>query len=173
MALWLLWYDQSGNGGNLSTPTASNQPQIVSSGTSLGYIQLLYNTQLDSNTQYIKDTNYSTFFVGKNTARMVWGSASAGYYAVASTASTGSAQFIEGNRYSNGSIIGPNWLDMFNALLSFAQITALIQRTTNNVNIRVGFGGYNNGIYKEFIVYPNQTISRTGVEDNIITHYGF
>ena len=169
------WYDQSGNAGNLSSATATAQPQIVSSGTSLGYIQSLGSTQLNSTTSYINGTSYSTFFVGQNTGQVVWGTSGYNeYYAVAASGSNTTASgFNEGNRYSNGSLIGATWGDMYNALLSFAQVTALVQKITNDATIRLGFGGYNNGRYKEYVIYPNQTISRTGVETNIIDHYNF
>jgi surface protein len=170
------WYNQASNTGNLISATAANQPQIVSSGTSLGYIQSLGSTQLNSDIKYINGTDYSTFFVGQNTGQTVWGTDSgAGYYAVAQSGSNNGyvSGFTEGDRYSNGSLIGAKWGDMYNALSSFAQVTALVKRTSIDSNIRIGFNGYNNGRYKELIIYGNQSVSRTGVETNIIDHYNF
>ena len=170
------WYNQASNTGNLISATAANQPQIVSSGTSLGYIQSLGSTQLNSDIKYINGTDYSTFFVGQNTGQTVWGTdSSAGFYAVAQSGSNigNISRFTEGNRYSNGSSIGANWGDMYNALSSFAQVTALVTKTSIDSNIRIGFNGYNNGRYKELIIYGNQSVSRTGVETNIIDHYNF
>ena len=172
------WYDQSGNASNFSSATAIAQPQIVSSGTSLGYIQLLGSTILNSTASYINGTNYSTFFVGRRGAigSAIWGTDQSGsFYAVgkANSGNVAAGGFSEGNRYSNGSLIGATWDDMYNALSSFAQVTALVQKQGSNSNIRIGFNNYNNGRHKEYIIYPNQTISRTGVETNIIDHYNF
>jgi hypothetical protein len=170
------WYNQARNIGDLISATAANQPQIVSSGTSLGYIQSLGSTQLNSDIKYINSTDYSTFFVGQNTGQTVWGADSGtGYYAVALAGSNNGnvSGFTEGNRYSNGSLIGATWGDMYNALSSFAQVTALVRRQSVDRNIRIGFNTYNNGRYKELIIYGNQSVSRTGVETNIINHYNF
>lgn len=170
------WYNQASNIGNLISSAAANQPQIVSSGTSLGYIQSLGSTQLNSDIKYINGTDYSTFFVGQNTGQTVWETDSkGGFYAVALDGGSQSSVngFTEGNRYSNGSLIGATWGDMYNALSSFAQVTALVQKQSIDSNIRIGFNSYNNGRYKELIIYRNQSVSRTGVETNIIDHYNF
>jgi hypothetical protein len=173
------WYDQSANGNNAIQASAANQPQIVSSGTSLGYIQWFGSGALDSTANgYFANSDYSTFFVGQNTGDCVWGMAPGNsYYAVAREGfnNTFANGFTEGNRYSNGSLIGASWDDMYTALTSFAQVSVLVEEfNTSPKKIRmIGFSGFNNGRLKEYIIYQNQTISRTGVETNIVDHYNF
>jgi len=176
-------YDQSANANNAIQASAANQPQIVSSGTSLGYIQSFGSgagiTTLDSTANgYFGNGDLSTFFVGQNTGDCVWGMvAGSGFYAVAREGfnNTTANGFTEGNRYSNGSLIGASWDDMYTALTSFAQVSVLaVKAFSAPQKVRmIGFSGFNNGRLKEYIIYPNQTISRTGVETNIIDHYDF
>ena len=174
------WYDQSGNGNNATQTTAAGQPKIVSNGTSLGYIETTQgqSTQLEtSQNVYVINTDYSVFFTAQNFGGEVFGSAGSGFFAVAlsGSTSTSSNSFSNPSYYQNGSAIGITWGDMYNATTSFSQISALVARTAGDTTFRIGFstGTFNHGRYKEYIIYPNQTISRTGVENNIITHYGF
>ena len=171
------WYDQSGNGNDATNASASNQPQIVLAGTSLGYVKT-FNTQrlVTSSNLWLNGVDYSLFGVMKNTGNNLFISGStAGYAAISQINSTtiGAVNFSEGNRYQNGSLIGPTRGDMHNATISFSAMSIY---ATSNLNIEGSLGGYintfNNSELKEYIIYPNQTISRTGVEDNIITHYG-
>ena len=171
------WYDQSGNGNDATNASASNQPQIVLAGTSLGYVKT-FNTQrlVTSSNLWLNGVDYSLFGVMKNTGNNLFISgSSAGYAAVSQIDSTSISvsNFSEGNRYQNGSLIGPTRGDMHNATISFSAMSIY---ATSNLNIEGSLGGYintfNNSELKEYIIYPNQTISRTGVEDNIITHYG-
>ena len=146
-------------------------------GTSLGYVKTL-NTQrlVTSSNLWLNGVDYSLFGVMKNTGNNLFISgSSAGYAAVSQIDSTSISvsNFSEGNRYQNGSLIGPTRGDKHNATISFSAMSIYI---TSNLNIEGSLGGYintfNNSELKEYIIYPNQTISRTGVEDNIITHYG-
>jgi hypothetical protein len=61
------WYDQSGNGRDLSQITLINQPQIVSSGTTItegGKLAISYNQDwLDANYLMNDDSNYIILFV--------------------------------------------------------------------------------------------------------------
>ena len=176
------WYDQSANANNAIQASAANQPQIVSSGTSLGYIQSFGSgagiTTLDSTANgYFNNADFSTFFVGQNTGDCVWGMGAGNpFYAAAREGFSDAFAngFTEGNRYSNGSLIGATFGDMYTALTSFAQVSVLAVYISSDIKIRmIGFSGFNNGRLKEYIIYPNQTISRTGVENNIIDHYNF
>ena len=173
------WYDQSGNDYNVTQTTASNQPQIVSSGTSFGYVKT-FNTQrlATSSNLWLNGVDYSIFGVMKNLGNNLFISGNGdGYSAVSANGngSVGSHFFTEGDRYKNGSLIGATWGDMYNATTSFAAMS--LYATKIGANVQGSLGGYitsyNNSELKEYIVYPNQTISRTGVENNIITHYGF
>jgi len=174
------WYDQSGNGVNATQTTASAQPKIVSNGTSLGFLETTQGgaTQLaTSQNVYLNVTDYSVFFTAQIFGGEVFGSAGSGFFAVAlsGNTSTNTNSYSNPSYYKNGSAIGLTWGDMYNATTSFSQISALVTRTSGDTTFRIGFstGTFNHGNYKEYIIYPNQSVSRTGVEDNIITHYGF
>jgi len=174
------WYDQSGSGNDATQTTASAQPKIVSNGTSLGFLETTQggSTQLaTSQNVYLNGTDYSVFFTAQNFGGEVFGSAGSGFFAVAlsGNTSTNTNSYSNPSYYKNGSAIGLTWGDMYNATTSFSQISALVTRTSGDTTFRIGFstGTFNHGNYKEYIIYPNQSVSRTGVEDNIITHYGF
>jgi hypothetical protein len=174
------WFDQSGNGNDATSSTFSSMPKIVSNGTSLGYIETTQGgaTQLGtSRNVYFSYTDYSVFFTAQNFGGEVFGSVGGGFFAVAVSGSTNTAanSFSNLSYYKNGSAIGLVWGDMYNATTSFSQISALATRTGADTNFRIGFstGTFNHGRYKEYIIYPNQSVSRTEVEDNIITHYRF
>jgi hypothetical protein len=174
------WYDQSGNAANVANAAASYQPQIVSSGTSLGYVKTFDMQKLFAQgiLEWSNGIDYSVFGVMKNTGNNLFISGLGGGYAAISNnnqpSRVGASYFTEGNRYKNGSLIGATWGDMHNATTSFAAMSLYV---TCNLNIYGSLGGYvrsyNNSQLKEYIVYPNQTISRTGVETNIIDHYNF
>ena len=174
------WYDQSGNSYNITQATAADQPKIVSSGTSLGYVENSTTpTQLiASSLNWINGTNYSVFGAMQNYGQAMFiAGATAGYAAVSrvSNTATAASQFTEGNRYQNGTLIGPTWGDMHTATTSFSAMSLLVTKTTANNAVSIGtFSALNNlSRFKEYIIYANQTVSRTGVEDNIINHYGY
>ena len=180
------WYDQSGNANNATQATASAQPKIVSSGTSLGYIQNadgVTNYGLRSTHQYTATTDFSSFIVGRNylgsaNERAVFGgTASASFfYGVAQSGSSSnsySPNFSAISYYADGSSIGTTRNDIHNATTSFTLLTTLAQINTSQfANLSYVDNSFNNSRIKEYIIYDNQTISRTGVENNIITHYG-
>jgi hypothetical protein len=173
------WYDQSGNGNDATQVAASGQPKIVSAGTSLGYLETTQGKGqqvVTSQNVFLNAAYYSVFFTAQNFGGEVFG-ASGGFFAVALSGSTSTAisSFSTPSYYKNGSAIGLTWDDMYNATTSFSQISALVRRTGPNTSFNIGYstGTFNHGRYKEYIIYPNQSVSRTGVENNIITHYGF
>lgn len=175
------WYDQSGNGNNATQTTAANQPQIVSSGSFLGYIQMLTtgsNQVLTTALYYSVPTAYSVFSVYQNFGNGVIGatSASSHFFGVPESGSSSSSisSFTLQNYYQNGSIIGNTRNDLYNATINFALISSLVTKTDADYFVYLGYtsSAYNKNRFKEFIIYPNQTVSRTGVENNIITHYG-
>jgi len=174
-----IWYDQSGNAANAAQATASKQPQIVSSGTSLGYIQNL-TTSLDqllkSSFSYTNANPFSAFMVVQNFGDAVFGGTSSGsdYYAVG-TGAIGSAQsgMNSVSYYGNGSSIGATRGDIRTATSSFAELTTLATPASTREMWLGYFNGFNSVRMQEYIVYDNQTVSRTGVETNIIDHYNF
>jgi len=172
------WYDQSGNSLDATQTTAGNQPQIVLAGTSLGYVKT-FNTQrlLNSSNLWLNGVDYSVFGVMKSNGQNLFVSGDfTGYAAVAAmnNTSTSTQEFIEGNRYKNGSLIGNTWGDIYNATTSFSAMSILVSSTTiKGISLGGRITTYNDSELKEYIIYPNQSVSRTGVENNIITHYGF
>lgn len=173
------WYDQSGNGNDVVQATASKQPKIVSTGTSLGYIEndSSPTNLVSSSLSWTSGTDYSVFGVVQNYGTGCFIAANTGQYAAlaqSGSTSQGGSGFTEGNRYQNGTLIGPTRGDMYTATTSFTELSMYVSATTTNL-LAVGFyiSSYNSTRFKEYVVYPNQTVSRTGVENNIITHYGF
>ena len=177
------WYDQSGNGFNATQGTASSQPKIVSAGTSLGYIQNLTSATgqvLRSSFSYTSTSPFSAFMVVQNFGNAVFGGTSntGVFYGVSTLGSALSAEdgFSSTSYYNNGSSIGTTRDDIHNATSSFAELTTLATLGSGSQLAYLGFAysnAFNSLRMKEYIIYDNQTISRTGVENNIITHYGF
>jgi hypothetical protein len=185
------WYDQSGNGFDATQTTAGSQPQIVSSGTSLGYIENKTdagNQYLVSSYAYDSTKPFSSFVTAQdfgNGSLPIYGAilGSTGttstnpYYALSMSGSTANAQggFSNISYFADGSSIGTTRNDIYNAVSTFGLLSTLATIDTSTPNIKFGYhtNAFNGLRIKEFIVYDNQTISRTGVENNIITHYGF
>jgi len=173
------WYDQSGSGNDAAQVDAASQPKIVSGGTSLGYIENLTsasNQILQSSFSYTSGSAFSAFMVVQNFGKAVFGGTEVGpYYAVAESGSANSfSNFSSISYYNNGSSIGTTRGDIYTATSSFAELTTLATPDSTS-GMRLGYSSaeYNFIRMKEYIIYDNQTISRTGVENNIITHYGF
>ena len=176
-----VWYDQSGNGNNATNTNFSEMPKIVSGGTFMGYIenQVVNFAVLLSAFSYTAGTPFSSFMVVQNFGKSVFGGTNSGsiYYGVAeNTTSSATAGFGSVYYYSNGSSIGTQRRDIYNAATtSFAQLTTLATLSIGSSEAVLGYNssGYNSTRMKEYIIYDNQSVSRTGVENNIITHYGF
>jgi len=177
------WYDQSGSGNHMTRVTAAFQPQIVSAGTSFGYIQNTTSVFLSSPLTLTTNSLYTYFGVVQSYGNAIYiplvdaSNNNQGFAAVAQSGSTSTSvsNFIEGNRYQNSSLIGATRADMYAATASFSAISAYVQKTGGDAFFASGtpISSYNEARLKEVILYPNQTIDRTGVENNIITHYGF
>jgi len=179
------WYDQSGNGNDMTRTEASFQPQIFFGGAGdyRGHIQNASSVFLSSPLTLTSNSLYTYFGVVQNYGSAIFipvvnaSNSSDGFAAVAQSGSTtiSAANFIEGNRYQNSSLIGATWGDMYAATTNFSAISAYIEKNSKNSFFASGspIGSYNKSRLKEVIIYPNQTIDREGVENNIITHYGF
>jgi len=177
------WYDQSGSGNHMTRTSAANQPKIVSNGVSLGYIEQASTIFLASTLLMTQNSLYTYFGVVQSYEKAIYipvvdaGNNNVGFAAVAQVGSSSisASNFNEGSRYQNGSLIGDTWGDMYAATASFSAISAYAQKTSGDAFFASGtsIGSYNQSRLKEVILYPNQTIDRSGVENNIITHYGF
>jgi len=171
------WYDQSGNASNAIQTIPSYQPQIVNSGTYLGYLQTLaVFGNMISSYSYIVSQEYSSFSVFENSGNCVIGGTNSGnsYYGLGQSGSALSSisGFISPSFYRNGSVIGTTRNDVFVESSSFSQFSLLITANSSNT-LAIGYTGaaFNNNRFKEFVLYPNQTLSRTGVENNQMTYY--
>jgi hypothetical protein len=177
------WYDQSGNSKNATQTTAANQPQIVSSGTYLGYIQngtASIDNVLISSFQYTASQDFSAFFTVQSASGSgaVFGGTQDGgrFYGVSQSGSnqTSVSAFTLSNYYDNGTVIGSTRNDIYNATTSFSVLTTLA-RANNADTFYLGYGTagfFNNQRMKEIVIYNNQTVSRSGVESNTMTYYG-
>ena len=172
------WYDQSGNANNAQNITSSLQPQIVNSGAYLGYLQTLnVSGNMVSSYAYVNGNAYSSFSYFENNGRCVIGGTNTGsaYYGSGQSGSAlnSAVGFSIQSYYKNGASIGTTQNDMFTATLSFSQFSLLIT-SINTKNLAIGYTGpaFNNNRFKEFILYPNQTVSRIDVENNQIDYYG-
>ena len=176
------WYDQSGNSNDATQATAANQPQIVSSGSFVGFVDFLGTSSvaLITNYSYINTQGFTSFGIVQNNGNAVFFSSDNAniFSGVAESGSSVASyqvpQFVSLQNFKNGITLGLTRNDMHNATTSFACITTQAQMY-NIPKLIFGYpvvGAYNNIRYKEFVLYNNQTISRSGVESNIITYYG-
>ena len=172
------WYDQSGNGNDVTQTITAYQPRIVISGGYLGYLQLLpVFGNMASSYAYINGNAYSSFSYFQNSGQCIIAGTNSGgaFYGLGQSGSAlnSAGQFSIQSYYKNGVAIGTTRADIFTATLSFSQFSLLIT-SVNNFNLAIGYtgAGYNNNRFKEFILYPNQTVSRIDVENNQIDYYG-
>jgi hypothetical protein len=174
------WYDQSGNAKNATQTTAGNQPQIVSSGSYLGYIENLTASAgqlLNSTYQYTTSTGFTSFMTVQNNGDMVFGGTEGDFFYNVAKNGAGDAgffMFTTPTLFDNGVSIGTTRGNMHTATTSFSVIAALSSCTATK-KLALGFyaaSSFNNGRYKEVVIYDNQTVSRTGVESNTMTYYG-
>jgi hypothetical protein len=170
------WYDQSGNTNNAQQTTASIQPQIVSSGEYFGFLQnpTVTNSGLNMDYNYLIQ-NYSAFFVIQNNGNSVFGGSLSGssfYFTADLTGYSSFNGFLVNSQYSNGSLILNTRLAVYNATTLFSQASVLFQGIAETGKLGYTSSSFNNQRFKEFVLYPNQTVSRTDVENNQMTYYG-
>ena len=179
------WYDQSGNGKNIDTTNASIQPKIVNAGTYLGYVESTSGSPLSS-FQFTNNLNFTYFGVYQNFGNGMHFTAvypapsNAGAFIGISESGSGSSSrndtlWTNYTNYDNGVLFGNTRGNMYTATSAFSLIT---MKSTfvfaSNLNYALGdyIYGYNSNRYKEVIIYPNQTVSQSGVENEIISYYG-
>jgi len=184
------WYDQSGNGNDAAQASASSQPQIVSSGSTI-----LVNTkptlEFNGASYYLQA---STINVPQPTSYFI----TYKYSAVSDTlsdlsdgidsrqlndtASSGFARIFSGSSLLSNSLTSVNQalrFSLFNSVNSALAINGGTLSTGNagataiqNMNIGKSNTLHLNGNIQEFIIYPtNETSNRSGIETNINDHY--
>lgn len=178
------WYDQSGNGRDATQTTAVNQPKIYdSTGGYLTYIDFIATNGVSLLSSYIYENtiNFTSFGVVQNYGASVFGGAnsSGAFYNVAQMSSTDASfsNFTTPTIYKNGTSIGTTRGNIYTATTSKSLLTTLSKNSNAVLNFNLQFGYPYSGALQyirffEFLIYNNQTISRTGVESNIMTYYG-
>jgi hypothetical protein len=195
-----IWYDQSGNGNNVSNTSLSEQPLIALSGVLITQNSLpssFYNqNNLKFNTQINSDTNTSAYIVGKANSTITGGPL------IGHDGPGGSGMFIGQNingvyqinsllnstpsfGISNTNVATTNFCiqngyitTVYNFFVNNTAISLPTQGTwspsTNNFwNIgRYGNNFWTVGNISEVILYKsNQLSNRTGINGNINTFY--
>lgn len=196
------WYDQSGNGRNATQSTASNQPQIVSSGTivlSEGYPAINFNPAATlGNNQSLNTTSfglaqpYNLFMVSRYTsfiggpANLIDGTSGGDTMDMREVGSN--FEIYAGSFLYQGPVGRTTSMTLYNVLFNGSSSTYYNDSnfiTSGNVGgatpSGLKIGGYSGGsggrtapaMFNELIVYPsNQASNRTGIESNINAYYG-
>jgi len=189
------WYDQSGNGVNLTQTTAGNQPQIVSSGSVLtqsGKPSISFNgtthnfdcantaiSTLDSSLfiTYQQNANAQTNILStQNGASTLFLNYSTQiYYASISTNIGAGTTFADGNfgLYTINLQVGTTQTFYKNNTLVFTKSAPTAGLQTFNKLCGSAFGNPSAQNHSEIIAYPtNQIANRNAINTNIITYYG-
>lgn len=191
------WYDQSGNGLNLTQTTAGNQPQIVSSGS-----VILQGTKptlrLDGTNDFLDASGVTTGNPKSIFIPSKFDSLALSEKVIFDSISTNQALLYKdaSNLMSIG--FGTFTSTTYNATTNFILYSILHNGTTSNAyvnsstqiltNQNLGTNAFNglrigsvrgtaslfyNGNIPEFVVWgSNQSSNRTGIETNINTYYG-
>lgn len=181
------WYDQSSNGNNATQTTASNQPQIVSSGSVIlenGKPSVQFDGINDYFTTSVSATQPNTYFI---THKKITHTNSYLFDGVtARQVQTDDTRIFAGvsltNAYPNSLLnTQQTYTILFNSLSSstFSNSNNIITGNAGNNDIQNLLIGCNNsnsntldGNIQEFILYPsNQSSNRTGIETNINDFY--
>ena len=170
------WYDQSGNGYDAEQSTAASQPQIVNSGTYLGYLDI-NNRLLTTSMPYTNGVDYSAFKVIKQKGGAVIGATvntGSVFYAVSDTSGSSSFQnFTSVSYYKNNSLIsGTARNSIYNVILNnYVTLTSFVT-SQNTQNMTIGYPSYSNFELKEQIIYSNNQLSNiNGINTNINAEY--
>jgi Alpha-L-arabinofuranosidase B, catalytic len=188
------WYDQSGNGINLTQTTAGNQPQIVSSGAiltqngkpSISFNGSTHNFDCASTTISISDS--SLFITYQQTAAaqaniLALQSGAAYYFLNYSTqiyyattlTSIGSSTLGDGlfGLVTINLQVGVTQTFYKNNTLIFTKPTPTAGLQTFNKLCGSAFGNPTPQNHSEIIAYPtNQIANRNAINTNITTYYG-
>jgi hypothetical protein len=189
------WYDQSGNGVNLTQTTAGSQPQIVSSGTiltqsgkpSISFNGTTHNFDCTSTTISSGDSSLFITYQQNSGAQANQLALQSGasyyflnysaqiYYATVMT-STGSSTPLGDGNFGLVTInleVGTTQTFYKNNTLIFTKSTPTASGQTFNKLCGSAFGNPAAQNHSEIIAYPtNQIANRNAINTNIITYYG-
>lgn len=179
------WYDQGENANDMSESTSQGQPKIVSNGSYLGYLDFdgLSRT-LNSPFEMVYQNQFSSFMVAQspeNEQAVLIGvkESSNVFWNVAQSRSVDNFSGLQNvTSFVNGSSIDTTRAALNQSITSFALISTLATYNTNvepQYKLRFGYSSatWHNFKCKEMVHYNNQSVSRTGVEENVTTYYGF
>ena len=178
------WYDQSGNGNDADQASASLQPKIVSSGSTIlengkaaldglssGVLNIQDITNLTLNTWIFsatKSDSNARIFIADNGSAPYYGWS--GSSTTAGSAGSGATAYY----YANGSAIGDSQNDISTAMSTQSVFTINADLSAMDRFLTLGF---NSGfeMYKtiqEVVIYDtDQSANRTGIESNINDFY--
>jgi hypothetical protein len=190
------WYDQSGNGNNAIQTTASNQPQIVSSGSVIlegGKPFIEYtstNKKLQTAGAFSISSPLQVIFVAKNTRAVAdfpyyydfQTNRSLNYYADDVTpkglAAFAGSQINSGDTSTSRGLFDTLFNGSSSAMYKNNSLLVSGNTGTNGASGILYLGSRNNGGqsltggFQEFILYPsNQSANRTGISTNINSFY--
>ena len=185
------WYDQSGNANSIVVSTASQQPKIVSSGSTItdgGKASITLDEQFSqsleipiaaSSTQDLfqvhktNDTSFILFRDTLSTARYVWAATDG------STSNVLTSNYGTPSLFVNGTSQNPQNRDALNSLLSTNNqvLMSSIGGDSSAFTDNIRWGYYSSsfiydGNVQEIIFYnSDQSSNRSGIETNINNYY--
>jgi hypothetical protein len=180
------WYDQSGNGFNVTNFTAAQQPSIVTSGVIVtmngkpainDYATNTINKSLQ-NTTFNGSSNHYSFNVLKHnaTSQLLFNNNAGGYILSSQTGTNvninsgvGTVTYRKNGVNVNYSTRGVVYTDLTNQ--SLMRLTA---DTSLWTQFRIGYytGGFNTYRLQEIIIYhSDQSTNEVGIETNINDYY--
>jgi hypothetical protein len=183
------WYDQSGNGNNMTQTSAANQPKIMDNGVVLrnsdGEVGIYYsgaagisllNTSVDGNA--VVDI-YIVSDMSDNTYMHFWGDAG-GFYSFVADNGSGSTtlhgSFGTPALYTNNSLFGGTTRgQVYTAMNGFKLITMQSAVTTAWTVFRMGnyVSFEQTGYYSELVIWTtSQSANRSGITSKINTAWG-
>jgi hypothetical protein len=188
------WYDQSGNGVNLTQTTAGNQPQIVSSGAiltqsgkpSMSFNGTSHNFDCASTTISTGDSSlFITYQQNANAqanilalqsgASYYFLNYSTGIYYATVLTGIGASALGDGNfgLVTINLQVGTTQTIYKNNTLIFTKSSPTASGQTFNKLCGSAFGSPTPQNHSEIIAYPtNQIANRNAINTNIITYYG-
>lgn len=178
------WYDQSGNGHNVTQSTLLNQPNIVSSGSLITMGGLPAVNSITTGLKFlsiVKDgsANHFSFSVlqhNGNNASISYGGVNK-FYALAQSGggSAGVSLFGTPTIWINSSILSTYPRSVFYTEFTNRKIlTAKGDSSTwTTLNIGASVSGYTMYRTQEYIIFfTDQSANRTAIESNINDYYG-